>query len=41
MTVYDQPNKWYKIEEARGDTFTWKSLKHNFIKDLSFNIDQE
>ena len=26
-----------KIEEERGDTFTWKTLKENFIKDFSFN----
>ena len=35
------PNKWYKIEEARGDTFTWKTLKENFIKDFSFTLDNE
>ena len=32
----DLPNKWYKIEEARGDTFTWQTLKQNFIKYFSF-----
>ena len=36
-TLDDLPNKRYKIEEARGDTFTWKTLKENFIKDFSFN----
>lgn len=36
-TLDDLPNKWYKIEEARGYTFTWKNLKENFIKDFSFN----
>ena len=25
----DLPNKWYKIEEARGDTFTWHTLREN------------
>ena len=30
------PNKWYKIEKERCDTFTWQSLKQNFIKDFSF-----
>lgn len=35
------PNKWYKIEEARGDTFTWKTLRENFIKDFSFTPDDE
>jgi hypothetical protein len=31
------PNKWYKIEEARGGLRppSWLSLKANFIKDLS------
>ena len=40
-TLDDLPNKWYKIKEARGDTFTWKKLKHNFIKDFSFFLDDE
>lgn len=35
-TLDDLPNKWYKIEEARGDTFTWQTLREDFIKDLSF-----
>ena len=41
LTLDDLPNKWYKIEKACGDTFTWKSIKHNFIKDLSFNFEVE
>ena len=40
-TLDDLPNKWYKIEEVRGDTFTWKTLKQNFIKDFSFSPDDE
>ena len=32
----DLLNKWYKIEEARGETFLWHELKENFIKDLKF-----
>ena len=30
------PNKWYKMEEARGETFLWHELKDNFIKDFNF-----
>ena len=37
----DFPNKWYKIEEVRGDKFTWKSLKQNFIKDFSFLLENK
>ena len=40
-TLDDFPNKLYKIEEARGDTFTWQTLKENFIKDFSFTPDDE
>ena len=40
-TLDDLPNKWYKIEEARGDTFTWQTLRENFIKDFSFTPDDE
>ena len=28
--------KWYKMEEARGETFLWHELRENFIKDFSF-----
>ena len=27
---------WYKMEEARGETFLWHELKENFIKDFNF-----
>ena len=40
-TFDDLPNKWYKIEEGRGDTFTWKIVKQNFIKYFLFFIDDE
>ena len=40
-TLANLPNKWYKIEEARGDTFTWKTLKQNFIKEFSFLLDDK
>ena len=40
-TLDDLPNKWYKLEEARGDTFTWQPLRENFIKDFSFILDNE
>ena len=40
LTIHDdQPNKWYKIKESRGDTFTSKTLRENVIKDFSFIID--
>ena len=37
----DLPNKWYKLEEAKGDTFTWQILRENFIKDFSFTPSDE
>ena len=40
-TLDDLPNKWYKLEEARGDTFTWKTLRKIFIKEFSFTPDNE
>ena len=30
------PNKWYKMEEARGEMILWNELKENFIKDFKF-----
>ena len=36
LTLSDLPNKWYKMEEARGETFLWHELRENFIKDFSF-----
>ena len=35
-TLSDLPNKWYKMEEARGETFLWHELKENFIKYFNF-----
>ena len=35
-TLVDLPNKWYKMEEARGETFLWPKLRENFIKYLHF-----
>ena len=35
-TISNLPNKWYKIEEAWGETFQWHELRENFIKDFSF-----
>ena len=35
------PNKWYKMEEARGETFQWNKLRENFIKDFSFILQNE
>ena len=40
-TLHDLPNKWYKIEEARGDTFTWQTIRENLIKDCSFTLDDK
>ena len=37
----DLPNKWYKIEEANGKTFNWKSLKEKFIEDFAFFSTQD
>ena len=36
LTLADLPNKQYKMEEARGETFLWHKLKENFIKDFNF-----
>ena len=33
-TLDDLPNKWYKMEEARVETFFWQELRQNFIKDF-------
>ena len=35
-TLDDLPNKWYKMEDARGETFLWNEIRENFIKDFSF-----
>ena len=35
-TLDDIQNKCYKMEEERGETFTWKYLKENFVKDFKF-----
>ena len=40
-TLEDLPNKWYKMEEAQRETFSWKTLKENFIKYLSFSPAKE
>ena len=40
-TLNNLPNKWYKLEEARGDTFTWQTLRENFIKHFSFILNDE
>ena len=31
------PYKWYTLEEVRGDTFRWESIKHFFVKYFSFS----
>ena len=35
-TLSDLPKKWYKIEEAWGETFLWHELRENFMKDFNF-----
>ena len=35
-TLADLPNKWYKMEEARGETFQWNELREKFTKDFNF-----
>ena len=35
-TLADLPNKWYKMEEARGEAFLWHEINENFIKDFQF-----
>jgi hypothetical protein len=34
------PHKWYKIEEACGDTFDWNEIKNNFLKDFDFIFEE-
>ena len=29
-------NKWYQMEEARGETFLWHDFRENFINDFNF-----
>ena len=40
-TLDDLPNKCYKMEEARGETFLWNELRENFIKDFNFIPEDE
>ena len=40
-TLDDLPNKWYKMEEARGETFTSNELKENFLKGFKFLVEEE
>ena len=40
-TLDDLPTKWYKMEEARGETFFWHELRENFIKDFQFTPHNE
>ena len=35
-TLADLPNKWYNMEEARGETLFWHEIKQNLIKDFHF-----
>lgn len=41
LTLDDLPNNRYKMEEEHGDTFTRKKIKEKFIKDFSFNPQEE
>ena len=40
LTLGSLPNKWYNLEEARGENFTLQVLKENFIKEFSFNTEK-
>ena len=35
-TLVNLENKFYKMEEARGEKFIWNELKEIFIKDFRF-----
>lgn len=35
-TLNDLPSKWFKLEEARGETLDWNQVKYNFISDFQF-----
>ena len=36
LTLSDLPNKWYEMEEERGETFQWHELRENSIKYFNF-----
>jgi len=40
LTLDDLLNKWYKLEEAHVQSFQWKELRENFIKDFGFKPDE-
>ena len=29
-------SKWFKLEEARGETLDWNQVRYNFISDFQF-----
>jgi len=35
-TLDDPPSKWFKLEEARGETLDWKVIRQNFISNFRF-----
>jgi hypothetical protein len=37
-TLDDIPHKWYKIEEACGNTFDWNEIKSIFLKEFEFRL---
>jgi hypothetical protein len=36
-TLYEIPNKWYKIEEECGHTLNWYNINENLFQDFKFN----
>ena len=37
----DLPSKWFKLEEARGETLDWTDIRQNFIIDFQFQSAKE
>ena len=40
-TLSDLPNKWYEMEEERGETFQWHEHRENFTKNFNFILQNE
>ena len=40
-TLDDFPSKWFKLEEARGETLDWNQVRYNFISDFQFQPTNE
>jgi hypothetical protein len=39
-TLDNIAHKWYKIEEACGNTFKWNEIKNKFLKEFKFILEE-